>query len=139
MKRARRRSEVEGLDEDDDLSMHDLESAYSASDDGSEAGIDLGGGAGDDQPPAEDGGLFEEDVSDAEELQDMPDLDSEDDALLDDDDELPEDFEIPQEPVDEASRSKKKRKERKKLKQLPTFASAEDYAKMIGDDDDDDM
>jgi ribosome biogenesis protein MAK21 len=131
--------EVEGLDEDDDLSMGDLDSAYSASGDGSEAGIDLGGDTGDDQQPAEAEGLFEDDVSDAEEMQDMPDLESEDDALLDDEDELPEDFEVPEEPVEEALRNKKKRKERKKLKQLPTFASAEDYAKMIGDDEEDDM
>ena len=130
--------EVEGPDEDDDLSMGDLESAYSDSDDGSEAGIDLGGDDGANE--AADGeDLLADEMSDAEDMDDMPDLDSDEDALLGDDDELPEDFEVPEEEAEEMSKNKKKRKERKKLKQLPTFASAEDYAKMIGDDDDDDM
>ena len=48
-------------------------------------------------------------------------------------------FESPDEPEEDLSRNQKKRKERKKLKQLPTFASAEDYAKMMVDDDDEDM
>lgn len=124
------RPEVEGGDEDDDLSLGDLESAYSASGDGSEAGIDLGGDDGE----ANVEGMDEIDDDDV-----MPELESEDDAVLGDDDELPEDFEIPEAPdeaEEEASQSKKKSKERKKFKQLPTFASAEDYARLIGDDDD---
>jgi ribosome biogenesis protein MAK21 len=121
--------EVEGDNEDDDLSMGDLESAYSGSDDGSEAGIDLGGD--DDDHAAMDG--FDDDDVDA-----MPDLDSEDDAMFDDDDDLPEDFEEPQKSED-LSKNQQKQKEKKKLKSLPTFASVDDYAKLLGDDDEEDM
>lgn len=127
--------EVEGLDEDDELSMGDLESAYSVSDDGSEGGIDLGG----DEEALKGEEMLQGDASDVE---DMPDLDSEDDALLDDEDDLPEDFEVPnepEEPEEEVSRNKKKREERKKLKSLPTFASVEDYAKMLEGDDDEEI
>ena len=123
--------EVEGPDEDDDLSLGDLESAYSDSE-GSEGGIDLGG-------DAEEEGLFQDDQPDLDDMDAIPDLEDEDDAMFGDDDELPENFEVPEEPEADMSRNKKKRKERKKLKQLPTFASAEDYARMIGGDDDNDM
>lgn len=132
--------EVEGYDEDDDLSMGDLESAYSDSDDGSESGIDLGGDGNGANAPADGEDFLADEISDAQDMDEMPNFESEDDALLDDDDDLPEDFEIPEEePEEEMSKNKKKRKERKKLKQLPTFASAEDYAKLLGDDDDEDM
>jgi ribosome biogenesis protein MAK21 len=125
------RPEVEGNDEDDDLSLGDLESAYSDSEAGSEAGIDLGGAEG------EDGvGLDDLDVDEADGL---PELESEDDAMFDDEDELPEDFEPPEEPQEEKqlSKNQQKRKEKKKLKSLPIFASAEDYARLIGNDDHD--
>ncbi|KAF2484293.1 CBF/Mak21 family-domain-containing protein [Neohortaea acidophila] len=130
--------DVEGDDEDDDLSLGDLESAYSDSEDGSEAGIDLGGEEGD---GIEDGGLLldDEQGSDADDLDAAPDLESDDDGVFDDDDEVPEDFDLPvekEEPEEkELSKSQKKRKERKKFKQLPTFASAEDYAKLLGADE----
>ena len=131
------RPEVEGgADEDDDLSMGDLESAYDDSGDeeeGSEGGIDLGG-----NEDGENGAALDE-VSDAEAMDEMPDLDDEEDeAMFDDEDEVPEDFEDVdaaeggEEEGQELSRNQKKRKERKKLKALPTFASAEDYAKLLG-------
>ncbi|KAK5167967.1 RNA-binding ribosome biosynthesis protein mak21 [Saxophila tyrrhenica] len=125
--------EVEGADEDDDLSLGDLESAYSASEDESEGGIDLGGEEG-----AED--AAPQDFSESEAGDEMPELESDEDAMFADDDDLPEDFEMPEAAEEgELSRNKKKRNERKKLKSLPTFASAEDYAKLLGGDDDDDM
>ncbi|KAF2722769.1 CBF-domain-containing protein [Polychaeton citri CBS 116435] len=126
------RPDIEGPeDDDDDLSMGDLESAYSdSSDEQSEGGIDLGGDEG------EDGVNIEEDDMD------IPELDDEDeDALLGSDDDIP-DLEVEQE-VDEqdkegkTARNKKKRSEKKKLKSLPTFASADDYAKMLDDEPDD--
>ena len=129
--------EVEGYEEEDDLSMGDLESAYEDSEGGSEAGIDLGGDAGGDDEAAQGDELDEEGLSDAEGMDELPELDSGDDAILGDEDDLPEDFQPPEEPEKEMSTSQKKRKERKKLKQLPVFASAEDYAKMLGDDDED--
>lgn len=131
--------EVEGLDEDDDISMGDLESSYFDSEDGSEAGIDLGGDDGQDAADIEDFGPRE--GSEVDDMEDMLELESEDDAMFDDEDELPEDFEAEQNGAkeEELSISQTKRRERKKLKSLPTFASAEYYAKMLeGDDDEED-
>ncbi|KAK4547439.1 hypothetical protein LTR36_001095 [Oleoguttula mirabilis] len=131
---AQSRPDVEGADEDDDLSMGDLESLYSASeDDGSEPGLDLGGGDDED----EDGVAG---AMDFDEMDGLPELDSGDDALLGSDDEVPfdlDDDEAEAEPQKEMSASKKKRTERKKLKALPVFASAEDYAKLLADEPDD--
>ncbi|KAK4635692.1 Ribosome biogenesis protein NOC1 [Fulvia fulva] len=135
------RPEVEGLDEDDDISMDDLDSAYDQSDDESEAGLDLGGG--DDEGDADafaklDG--FEDDEGD---MDDLPELESDDDAMLGDEDDVPfggeasDEEEEEEEEEDKTARNKKKRQEKKKLKSLPTFASADDYAKLIQDDPDD--
>ena len=131
------RPEVEGGDDsDDDLSMGDLESAMGDSgeedEDGSEGGIDLGG---DDDDAAEGDALVLDDGSeDAEAMDEMPELDEEDEeAMFGDEDEVPEDFEGgKEENEEELSRNQKKRKERRKLKALPTFASAEDYARLLG-------
>ncbi len=126
------RPEVEGADDDDDLSLGDLESAYSDSEDGSEAGIDLGGDGGDDAAGLDE--LLNDDEAD-----DMLELESEDSAMFDDEHDLPEDFEPVQEPTEdkELSRSQQRRKDKKKLKSLPTFASVEDYERLLGADDDD--
>ena len=122
------RPDVEGdMDEDDDLSLGDLESDFSASDDdGSEPGLDLGGRDGDD-----DDDNLEVDMDD------LPDLDDGDEeAMFDSDEEVPVD--VPTEKETELSQSQQKRKEKKKLKGLPTFASADDYAKLLAGGDDDD-
>lgn len=74
----------------------------------------------------------------------LPDLDDEDDeALLDSDDEVPSDLE--EAFAKEVTSSKpasvvepetgKRGSKRRRLKSLPTFASADDYAKMLEDDD----
>lgn len=126
--------EVEGDDSDDDLSMGDLESAYSDSeDDESDAGIDLGGsdldsnidGNSPRSPSIEDDDAF-------------PDFDEEEeDALFGDDDLLPldiggeDDETTGQEPADKKTRNKAQRTQKKRIKSLPTFASAEDYAKLL--------
>ena len=86
------RPDVEGGDEDDDISMGDLESAYSDSEQGSEAGIDLGGDAVDDFGRSESRGPTQDEISDASDMEEMPELDSEDGAMFDDEDELPEEF-----------------------------------------------
>lgn len=131
---ANSRPEVEGPDSDDDLSMGDLESAYSDSgDEGSEGGIDLGGDDGSDV----DSEAFAEmdGMDDGSDMEDVPNFDdSDEDAMIDDEDDVAVDVEA--EPEDKTARNKKKRQERKKLKSLPTFASAEDYAKLLGDDED---
>lgn len=139
--------EVEGGDdEDDDLSMGDLESAYSDSDDeGSEGGIDLGGDDDGEAASDDEGGLLLDDGGDAEaDDSDNPDFDDEDeDAMFGDDDLIPFDVgggaaeEEEAEPETNKARNRKKRSEKKRLKSLPTFATAEDYAKLIGADDED--
>jgi ribosome biogenesis protein MAK21 len=135
--------EVEGGDddEDDDLDMADLESAYSDSDDDdneSEGGIDLGGSDDEvDSNPELDGDNLlplPQDDDDSE----NPDFEDDDeDAMFGDNDLVPFDIEgEAEETVAEANkeRNKKKRSEKKKLKSLPTFATAEDYAKLIDQD-----
>ena len=126
---AQSRPDVEGPDEDDDISLGDLESAYSHSDDeGSEPGLDLGGGE-----DGEGGAALNSDEMDG-----LPDLESGDDALLDSDEDVPVDLEDEEDEVeDNRTRNKNKRKEKKKLKALPTFASMEDYAKLLADEPDD--
>ena len=126
------RPELEGSDQSDG-DMDDLESAMGDSDEG-----ETGSAADEDQ--AED----EENEGDAG--LDVLDLGEEEEALLSSDDEAPSDFDkmfkdevqfskeqLPLK-ADEETRSKKRRR----LKNLPTFASADDYAKMLDDDDDDD-
>ncbi|KAF2171924.1 hypothetical protein M409DRAFT_63462 [Zasmidium cellare ATCC 36951] len=135
------RPEVEGPESDDDLSMGDLESAYDRSDDDeSEAGIDLGGGEGDDDGEDAFGDLDGLDDNDADEMDELPELESDEDAMLGDEDEVAveESDDEEEEEVEEsnAARNKKKRKEKKKLKSLPTFASAEDYAKLLDNEPD---
>jgi ribosome biogenesis protein MAK21 len=137
------RPEVEGDDDDDDdLSMGDLEDAYSDSEDGSEGGMDLGG---EDDDEGSDGGMMLDGGSDDDDM-DVPDFDEDEDDAFGDDDEVPfgvlDDVEEEEEeaPADsKKARNKKQREDRKKLKALPTFATAEDYAKLIGEDDDEDI
>ncbi|KAF7196400.1 Ribosome biogenesis protein NOC1 [Pseudocercospora fuligena] len=130
---ANSRPEVEGPDSDDDLSMADLESAYSKSD-GSESGIDLGGD-GDEHV----GDSFAEmDGMDGSDMEDIPGFDDED-AMLASDDEVP--VGLPEESLevsDKTARNKKKRQERKRLRDMPVFASADDYARLLGDDEGED-
>jgi ribosome biogenesis protein MAK21 len=69
---------------------------------------------------------------------DFPKFKSDNKALFDDKDNVPESVDDEsEEDAKNLSASQKKRKERKKLKSLPTFASAEDYAKLLDQDDDD--
>ena len=78
--------EVEGADEDDDISMADLESAYSDSEEGSEAGIDLGGDGEDDGQSDEE--IMLEGDPGAEEMDEMPEFEDGDEAVFDDEDEF---------------------------------------------------
>ena len=79
----------------------------------------------------------------AEGAEDLPDLDDEDDeALLDSDDEVPSDLEtFDKEITSNKSESvaepqnEKRRSKRRRLRSLPTFASADEYAKMLEEDD----
>lgn len=132
---AKSRPEVEDDGEDDDLSLGDLESAYSDSEEESEGGIDLGGEAEEDDD--EDGEAAGADEDAFDEMDGFPTFDSdEDEAMLDDDDEVSVTAEEDEKPL---SRNQQKRKEKKKLKSLPTFASVEDYAKLLGDEEEEDF
>ncbi|EON67446.1 hypothetical protein W97_06700 [Coniosporium apollinis CBS 100218] len=108
------RPEVDGPG-DDEEGFSDMESL---DDEDNDAGLDDEMDDGDEEGDEEDG----------------------DEALVGSDEELPDDFEgFGEEPdetkdVETKGKEEKKRKKRK-LKHLPTFASVEDYAKLIGDDD----
>ncbi|KAF2771785.1 CBF-domain-containing protein [Teratosphaeria nubilosa] len=132
------RPDIEGPDEDDDLSIGDLEDAYSDDDEGSEPGLDLGGDDADfAEGGAEDKDLQDE-FADMDGL-DMNELESDDDALLDSDDEAAVNLGDEEEEAhvsEKTKRNRDKRKEKKKLKSLPTFASVEEYAKLLADEPD---
>ncbi|PSN59746.1 CBF-domain-containing protein [Corynespora cassiicola Philippines] len=143
------RKDIEGEDEDEDgFSDMDMDMDDFSDDDDADAGpgmdegVELNLGSDDedaDMAQAIDDGDDDDDNEDGS-LEDWG-LDDEDDVAGSDDD-VPLDMDDGTD-VDEggaASSSKKgadkdKRKKRK-LKHLPTFASADDYAKLIGDDDD---
>jgi ribosome biogenesis protein MAK21 len=66
--------------------------------------------------------------------------DDDDDAFFDSDDEVPENIVIPEKSIDDIKKgleSKDRRKRKKSIKNLPVFATADDYAKLIGDEDSD--
>ncbi|PLB37463.1 RNA-binding ribosome biosynthesis protein MAK21 [Aspergillus candidus] len=154
------RPDVEGPeDSDDDLDMDDLESAYDKSDDDEEeAGEDDDEVIFNDESDADMDDLEDEDEEPeatkpapkakketkpkkaakeefSEEEEDDFDMDvSDDGAFLESDEDLPSDVELSGEvetPKDEPSDRKKKRK----LKHLPTFASADDYAALLAGED----
>lgn len=122
--------DIEGPESDDDIDMDELEGAYADSDgeDGSDGGVEIADFP-EDEVEDEDGEDFDDD--------DFPELESGEEAMLDDDDDLPSDFEAPgiaaEEQDEEEGKDKKKKK--RKLKHLPTFASADDYAAMLDADD----
>lgn len=159
------RPELEGAgDSGDDIDLDDLESAMDSDDEDGEkekeeASEDEGEGEGDVEAASELGeqegqvegaddtfgaAQFDDDDEDDEEPFNF-DASSEDEAFVDSDAEVPEDLTSkledpaaasstkPEKDGDDKSESKKKRR---KLKHLPTFASAEDYAELLKDEDD---
>ena len=82
----------------------------------------------------------EQHLSDEDDF-DLVDLEDDDeDAFFDSDDEVPEEVVLPEKSVEDVKKdlsSKDRRKRKKSIKSLPVFATAEDYAKLIGEDDDD--
>ncbi|MCJ1439203.1 hypothetical protein MMC27_008594 [Xylographa pallens] len=124
------RPEIEGSEpSDDDLEMEDLDSDF-----GSDSGNEL----------EELDSAPEEDVGMSDDGEEGPDFDD-DDALLDSDAEVPNDLneafesevQFAGEKAAATTNGEKTEKKRKRLKNLPTFASVEDYAAMLGEDDDD--
>lgn len=150
------RPDVEGDDEDDegfsDMDMDDLDDDLDEDD---ETGLGMGGGvelnldsdvgeedekadadagkhADDDDDDFGDFDLDDEEAfvgSDEDIPIDMGDSDIEEDIVLDDEDAAPKKGK-----QDKDKEKDKKSRKKRKLKHLPTFASVEDYAKLIGDD-----
>jgi ribosome biogenesis protein MAK21 len=146
-------------DSDDDLDMDDLESAFDDSEDEGEGeGEDSDGGVifndESDVPSDEEMAEFSEPeeaapapktkkgkkAQDEDDDSDNFDMDvSDDGAFVDSDEDLPSDIELggmDLTPADVPAPAESDRKKRRKLKQLPTFASADDYAALLADDDD---
>jgi ribosome biogenesis protein MAK21 len=150
------RPELEADESDDDLDMSDLESAFDddeaeGEDDDSDGGVIFNDES--DVPSDEDEEMADFSEEEApktkkskkpskEDEEDSDDFDmdvSDDEAFLDSDEDLPSDIEIGgaiEEPADVPTAPESNSKKRRKLKQLPTFASAEDYAALLADDDD---
>ncbi|KAJ5098805.1 CCAAT-binding factor [Penicillium argentinense] len=145
---------------DDDLDMDDLESAYDEDEDeeGEGAGDDevifndesdvpsdeetgdaADGFEGFDSPPAKASKKAAKPAKADEDDEDAFDMDvSDDEAFLDSDEDLPSDMEfggVDLPPAEEPEESKSKKQKRRKLKHLPTFASADDYAALLEDED----
>lgn len=146
------RPEVEGADSDDDLDLDDLESAYDQDEDeeaeqsgdegvifNDESDVDMDDfdeeALETEQLPGKSKAKTKksEDVSDEDDDFDMDVSDEE--AFVGSDEELPSDVELGggmELPKDE---DKSERKKRRKLKHLPTFASADDYAALLAGED----
>ncbi|KAL1966458.1 hypothetical protein VTN77DRAFT_4380 [Rasamsonia byssochlamydoides] len=133
-------------DNDDDLDMDDLESAFSDEDgeDGEQEDGDVIFNEESDEK-SEEGEEGEEDSdtgatekakgqsSDEDEDGDAFDMDvSDDEAFRDSDEELPSDLDV----QTAEKEDKGGRKKRRKLKHLPTFASVDDYAALLANEDD---
>lgn len=139
---------VEFEDEDEELDIGefmDEDDEEEASEDGEEGGVGLGDvtfhGFEDGEDEEEDAEADDAGSDDGFGLDDLEDDDE--GAFVDSDEELPDDVVLPDEPVvDQALvdgvNSKDKKKRKRSLKSLPVFASAEDYAKLIGEDDEED-
>ncbi|GAM87708.1 hypothetical protein ANO11243_057350 [Dothideomycetidae sp. 11243] len=142
------RPEIEGPDDDDDdISMGDLESAYSDSDiEGNEDDAGMDGGVEIADFPSDE----EDDAEAAAAALDNSDDEAidfdDDDAMLDDDADLPSDIDLSalDGEEEEVSQSKPKGgkeggkggRKRRKLKHLPTFASVDDYAQLLANEPD---
>ncbi|KAF1943259.1 CBF-domain-containing protein [Clathrospora elynae] len=130
------RPEVEGDGgDDDDLSDFDMDDMMSDDEAGGmDGGVELNLGSDDDDEDVEVGGQHAED----EGLDDFANFDLDDeDGFVDSDADVPVDLDVDGDTEVDGEKDKDGRKSKKrKLKSLPIFASAEDYAKLIGGDDD---
>lgn len=135
------RPEIEG-DDDDDEGFDDIDMEDMMSDDeetggiGMDEGVELNLGSDDDDNDVAGGASEDDDGMDGFDLDD-------EEAFVDSDDDIPVDIDMDddtdvEEPAPKSSKEKekdKKKAKKRKLKHLPTFASADDYAKLIGGDD----
>lgn len=131
--------DIEGPESDDD----DLDD-FDMSEDDSEGGVDI---ERSDEEVDIEGEDEDEDMQDGEEDDGKGIFSEEDDDLKDSDDEAGSDMdalfeaELQRAKSPEAEEEKKEtsRSKKRKLKNLPTFASAEDYAAMLDGDGDEDI
>lgn len=125
------RPDVEG-DGGDDEGFSDIDMEDMMSEDDEDGGVNMDEGVelnlGSDDNDAEAGHAAAEDEDDFENF----DLDDEE-GFMDDEDDIPVELHVNGDAEGDGDKDGKKSK-KKKLKHLPTFASAEDYAKLIGDD-----
>lgn len=129
------RPEVEGDGgDDDDLSDFDMDDMMSDDDEGAggmDGGVELNLGSDDDEDQdVETGGQHAADDDDDDDFADF-DLDDED-AFMDSDADVPVDLDVDE---DEGAAKDGRKSKKRKLKSLPTFASADDYAKLLADED----
>ncbi|KAK1915535.1 hypothetical protein P3342_003345 [Pyrenophora teres f. teres] len=132
------RPEVEGDGgDDDDLSDFDMDDMMSDEEAGGmDGGVELNLGSDDDGEgdgfDAPGGQHHEDDEDDFENF----DLDDED-GFVDSDADVPVDMDMDADADGDGEKKDKdgRKSKKRKLKNLPTFASVEDYAKLIGDDD----
>lgn len=122
------RPEVEGgSDDDSDLEMLDLDDSDAESD-----------AEGEDAEDGEEGVIFNDSEDSVSAMDDGEALfDSEDDAPAEVDELFEKELETGQ--GSEGKPKESSRDRRKKMKNLPTFASVEDYADMLDNDEDEDL
>ena len=127
------RPELEGSESGEDFDMDDLESEVEGS----------GEEALNDTEVADSEGVVIDSGEDDDDDEGMHFDDDDDDALLGSDDDVPGDFdeafmrEVQLGPKEKEAEleSEKPRQKKRRLKNLPTFASVEDYAAMLGGSD----
>lgn len=126
------RPEVEGpSDDDSDMEMLDLEDSDEASSLGGDEEVDVEeDGEEAAATDSDDGGVVLSGFSEDEDVGSEDEVGSELDELFEKELQTAQ----PVEKTEETSRQK-----RRKLKSLPTFASAEDYAEMLDNDEDEDF
>lgn len=136
------RPDIEDGGDIDDEGFSDLDMDDMSDDDegpNMDEGVEINLGSDDDD--ADDGVAVGQEEGEEDDGMDGFDLDDEE-AFMDSDDDVPVELNMDDDTdVDEAPPSKSKSKDedkarnkKRKLKHLPTFASMEDYAKLIGDD-----
>ena len=128
---------IEGEDEDEELDDYDLDELMSDADDSAD---DLNGGVKLDSPKGDDASEVDQEIDVAsDDEHELLDIESDDDALLSSDDDVPAHVDLPFtsfNDMDEKDQTETQGKQsRKKLKQLPVFASADDYAELLGDEE----
>ncbi|WEW55848.1 RNA-binding ribosome biosynthesis protein mak21 [Emydomyces testavorans] len=127
------RPELEGAEgSDDDIDLEDLESASGDSDDEDAIFNDRSS----ESEQEEVTGRLDKDEFDGFDKEEIFDMDvSDEDAFHDSDEDVPTDFDIGADEEQDEMAGKKhqysRREKRRKLKHLPTFASAEDYATLL--------